>query len=525
MGASRSHDAAQSGPVEALRRTLAWAAGAPWPHGSESGAVEPEALVAALHAHRLDARFLRRLGEPGAPAVPDAAVRRVRERLDATRERVRRQRELFAELAAACPEERLVMLKGSTLYAHTGDPDSVRYSGDLDIVAAAPERAVRTAAAALDLERTADAAVLDEYAGLLHPELGLIEVHSYFPVPVLPPSVRTGAASPGRNPGAWRHEACIGEHRLTHADLLENLADGIPGVLAPELAVIVYAAHLYGDYLRTMLPLPAGTVRLDEVATVVDLCALPAFRPERFVRLVDRHRAHDVIGFVRALAADVLGLDPFDGVLPPAPDPLFPVDLWWDGVEGFLVDLGWHPWELVVRDRHPDATLGALDPAAVPVAPGAPAVVTAATAAPDTGGRFAHRTEHGTEFAVTATFTDTGTALRVRVDVPTVPDDRFTGVALYFGDNRYEVFHAPAEDGLRLDDYSTSRTAAGTATVGVERTAQRDELTLELPWAALAASRTPDGRRLPLLFAVRQQYLGWGRTAAGLVLPLRLEHS
>jgi hypothetical protein len=118
-------------------------------------------------------------------------------------------------------------------------------------------------------------------------------------------------------------------------------------LLEPEVAALIHATDMHVEHLR-VCPALAATVRLDELATFVDLCSLPGFRLGFPADLAKHFEPYNVLPFARCLAVDLLGKDPFQGCedrwsLPSEHPRIFPRPLV-DGLCGMPIDLGWQQW-------------------------------------------------------------------------------------------------------------------------------------------------------------------------------------
>ncbi|WP_158710992.1 nucleotidyltransferase family protein [Streptomyces albus] len=523
------HDAGRDSSVRALRAAMTWAAGAP----GAPPALTPEHLprvLELLDAHRLDARFLRRVDAEGPRTFGDDLVRRVRERQEHTAAGVARRIALARRVADRLRRDGaaqvLVPVKGFTLYGRTGDPAHLRRSGDLDIVSDEPQQLVDV------LTRDGfvpegELDILDEYCRLRSPDGQLVEVHSHVRVPRLPDGVGPSDCDPRRHPGDWLQPWHLETYHLGQKRLAELMdtgdnAAGLP-LLRPEPALLAQVCHAFGDYVTAAFPLPAATVRLDEIAAGADYAALPDFRPGLLAELTAETGAHDAVAFFRSMAVALLGTDPLAGAgLPGSCEPraFFPVDAWWDGVDGYVVDRGWDPGQLLVRDRTAiPALLDRFDaPAPELLAPGDTHRVTA----PGGGaaGRSVHRAVPGHAFDVEARLTRTSDGgLTVVVSLPAAGPGEFSALSLNFGDYRYECFHEPDGDRFRHDDYSLTDPGGNGFTTRFTRGDGRDVFEAHLPRTALGA---PEDGVVPLLLGARHQRAGWGRMLGGAVLPLRL---
>jgi hypothetical protein len=504
--------------VEALRRALLWAAGLA-PDAPDLAALDEERLLGALAAHRLEARFHRRLQE-GAVAAPPGlrarAARRHREIEAAFAAHVAAAAGLVASLREREGIEPIVV-KGFTPYALSGAPAGVRRPGDVDLIAPDPLRLTEAL-----LERgyveTAERERVHAFSELTAPGLD-VDVHSYFPISVTgrraPPQV-----TPALNPGVWLHDAHLSTHRLGYEAIHRRSRLGAgPGteairVAGPELATVMVCAQMQRDYVTLLFPAPRATSRLDDLAVVRELVATAGFDRGLLARLVEEHEAQAAIAFVAHLLRAFAGADPFAALSGADTRWATLRDLWWDSQDGFLVDLGLDPGELILRTATMADLLDALQPAALR---------SGRTYALGADGDGAAPIER----AVVRRHRGAALPLRVRVDrdergvaveaaIPLPPAGSMTVISLNFGDERYELFHVPGQ-APRVANYSIG---AGARTADVEVSVELDgehraRLALPLALVSHAAGEGP----LPLLLGARHQRLPWGRTAGETMVP------
>ncbi|GGZ92313.1 nucleotidyltransferase family protein [Streptomyces echinoruber] len=161
-------------------------------------------MLELLDAHRLDARFLRRVAAQGPQTFGDDLVRRARQRQERTAAGVTRRITLARQAAdwlrrdgAGQP---LVLLKDFTLYGRTGDPAHLRRSGDLDVVSDEPQQWADTLTRE-GFVPEGELDTLDEYCRLRSPDGHQVEVHSHVRVPRLPDGVHPSDCDPRLHPG------------------------------------------------------------------------------------------------------------------------------------------------------------------------------------------------------------------------------------------------------------------------------------------------------------------------------------
>jgi hypothetical protein len=253
------------------------------------------------------------------------------------------------------------------------------------------------------------------------------------------------------------------------------------------------------------------------------MCALPGFDSAVLRTLIDATHSADTVAFLRAVTLDLLGHDPLAAALGPFRRPAaLPVDLWWDGVDGFLTDLGWRPGQLVVRDESPLSVLRRLGATtlAVPLT-GTPVPVAALGGEGPAAPRFVHRVVAGERFDTRVAVSAGEHGLTVDLSVPAAGPQWMTAVSYNFGDHRWEAFFADPAQPVQFDDYSITEHTGRAAAVAAHRADGRDVIRVDLPWARLG---NPQRRAEPLalLLGLRRQRLPWGETAAGVLLPLEL---
>ncbi|MFD8755778.1 nucleotidyltransferase family protein [Kitasatospora sp. NPDC059577] len=491
--------------------------------------LDPDALYEALAAHRLEVRFLARLPADQEAGPVTAALRerlavRRREIEELSARQIDMVVELTGQLRADSPEDRLMVLKGVTLYGLGGDPVSLRRSSDVDVIARDPARLLELALKS-GYRRFDSGSHLAAFATVESTWRGEVDIHSYYPV------TRPGAEAaprPADHPGHWEHTAGylvrqIGPDELTGwiAAAHRGPVPAAVNLLRAEVAALIHSSHLHVEALLCVYPIPAATIRLAELATVVDLCALPEFDPALMAELAERYQAGEVLSYARTLAVALLHRDPFAGHpqlqrLAPVRE-AFPVDLWWDGLAGFAVDLPWDPEQLVLRDLAMSEVLDSI---------GAAELVLTDRPAPfstrrgeDGGLSRAVLRRAGTDFEVRGSFRHADGALLIELAVPGGTEQEMTGVSLNFGDHRYEYFYRAAGDLLDEADYSNAGPGSVPAVATAERVDGQDLFRFRVPLAGTGVGQDGDGR-ITLLAGVRRQEREWGPVRAGAILPL-----
>lgn len=514
--------------VQAIRGALLWAAGRAG-DAPEFDQIDQEVLYQAISAHRLEVRFLARLR---AEAVMGPAARALEDRFAARQQEIEeqaaRQVDLVVELTellrADSPEDKLMVLKGVTLYGLGGDPASLRRSADADVIARNPAR-VLDLALKLGYERRDEGSHLAAFADLVLPDRGYVDVHSYFPV------TRRGTLPvprPADHPGHWEHTAGFLVEQIKPDEMTDWIAATRRGpiptsvnLLRAEVAALIHSSHLHIEALLCVFPLPAATIRLAELATVIELCALPEFDPEFMAELVERYHAGDVLAYVRTLAVALLRKDPFEGhprlqQLAPVRDS-FPVDLWWDGLIGFAVELPWDPEQLVVRDLAMGEVLRSIGAAELALTD-RPVPFSTRFGEDGTLSRAVLR-RNDTDFEVRGSVDIADGQLLVELAVPGGSDREMTGVSLNFGDHRYEYFYRAADDLLSEADYSNAGVGLVPASAVAERRDGHDLFHFRIPLAGTGLDEQATGE-IALLAGVRRQQREWGPVQAGAILPL-----
>ncbi|HUN36804.1 MAG TPA: nucleotidyltransferase family protein [Trebonia sp.] len=515
--------------VEALRRTLIWAASGIGSPAFEE--VDEGSLAEAVRLHRLDSRLWHRIQSLGTAAPPQLAAELLaRHQLikAKTSGQIARFAQLREVLRSATGSEEVLPLKGFGLYVLTGREEHLRYSGDVDLLGASPADLVKAALTLAD----------DGYHfhGEEHPyvyaHMTEFEVHARYVITGFPTGEDPADYDPARHREVLRLPRAFTETTVTYGDLADSMnCDGVQAtpVPGPEMAMLIRCAHIYVGYAMDPRPLPAATVRLDELAQVRDLARHPSFDVQQFAKICEKFRASLVVGFVRRLCRDLFGADPFEpasghGGLPEIEHDWFPQNLWWDGIgAGFPVWLGWSPQDLIVRGSAVPSLVQSLGAMRVPVGSDHSARVTLLGARPTEGARYiglSHREE--LDFAEVG-FTLTRDALRTTVFLPLTPLDQMSGIGVASGDSRVELFFKPREGSAEFSDWSVSRWPPEQLSSSARVDGDRHVLTIELPWTVFGRDRMPErGESVDLLVRARQQVRPWADVTAGLIFPVNL---
>lgn len=504
-----------------------------WTAGNEASAfrLRPEhhrAFLDAVYRHRLSGRLVRRL-RGKAPRAARALAGDATRLHDTARAEAQKKIELAGRLGgamrAAGRDDHLVLLKGFTLFALTGDPLTLRPMGDLDVSAHDLDGFVEVAGRE-GFQAVRPLNHLAEYAVLHAPRDGFVELHSRFDVTNLPADVRREDLDPGLHGGRWEQRRHFRVRYLRHADFQAHLGASsvVPDTirpLRPEMAALVHAAHMFKNFLRCPHPLPVATIPLDEIATFADLCRLPAFEAARFARLVEDADGHTAVDFARALAHELLGTDPLPG---DRGSDVFPANLWWDGLDGggFPVDAGWDPRQLVYRRRHMRElveTLGCTELSLCRPGYRASFRLLDGSSAADAE-RYVFRRDPDSDFVVACTASAGPGGLLLTLDLPRTRDDRMVAVAVCLQDCRWEIFlNCRVRD--RFTDYSIARSAERDVVLRTSSGPGNDVVELGLP-PPVVESCTTDGV-VHGLVVVREQVREWARMTAGAAVPLRIQ--
>jgi hypothetical protein len=522
--------------TDVLRSALIWAASG---RGAfpDFGSIDQDQLYGALREHRLDGRMLDRLkGEE--QAAPRQWLAALSERHMQTMMRVGSQIDLYAkireQLRRADPSRELIALKGFELYAHSGSDRHIRYSDDIDVMAADPASVV----AAVQELGPVDVIKKEhsyEYAVLITRPAGqIVEVHTRYNVTGFRPDADARDYSPTVLSGRREMRDRFDISSVRYPDLTDYLTtrlvrDTALPTLSPEAAVIIRCAHLYVGYLSHPYPLPFATVRLDELATVVDLAGLPSFNARRFDALCRKFCAQLVVGFTRRLAMDIFGIDPFAGHLAPlldseGPRAWFPHNLWWDGIgEGVPINLGWSPAEVVARSADSADVTQTLGRAEVRANPSGHTRLTMLRGDEDELPRYFFRRRAGSRFDVILELDVLPGALEVSASLPATQTDEMAAIAVSSGDWKYELFFKLREQLSEFNDESARREYGAECESKCVAGGSRYSLRMTLPWRALGRDAPPGrGEEIPILFKARQQDRGWGEIRGVVVAPMAL---
>lgn len=513
--------------TQALRSTLIWATfgtGVP-----EIEHVKEEDLLFALRMHRLESRLLCQARAQGRPLPPgleaalDARHREQRELIGAQAELYKRLRE---GLAALVPGAGVAPVKGFGLYALTGEDKHVRHSVDLDVIGSDPADVAR---AALSITGAGY-----HHHGEDHPyvfaHMDEVEVHARYLVTGFPAGEPADAYDISAHAGVMRLPRSFSVSAVEFPAVAKNLVDTPLGpVLAPELALLVRCAHIYVGYAMDPYPLPLATVRLDELAQMMDIVALDSFSESRFRALADSYDADLVVSFARTLCQELAGRDPFEeagkaAAMGKVTRTWFPQNLWWDGIgAGFPVQLGFAPPELAVRAAGRPEFIAELSPAPVTADARGHAHVSFLSGGPAEATRYFWHAFHGGMGQIDADFALSGDGVQATITMPATPDDQMSMIGLASGESRVELFFKPRGDVSDFADYSFTRLPKGSASGTGRVDGQAHVLTVDLPWAAFGRQERPArGEQVELIFRARQQIRPWQEVTGGVVAPLQI---
>ncbi|MFI7363744.1 hypothetical protein ACIBO4_16595 [Streptomyces sp. NPDC050149] len=511
--------------IDALRRTLIWAAGGPG--APELSRLTEDDLLFALNKHRLESRFLYQAREDGV-ALPAGLADRLAKRQSECLDLIERKAELYARLRDAmreiAPDGGAAPVKGFGLYALTGEERHIRFSVDLDVLGSDPAEVARAAMSVNDVGY--------HHHGEDHPyvfaHMREIEVHTRYLVTGFRKGEQAGTYDVSAGTPVMQIENPFSVSAIDYPTLAANLVNSPLGpVPRAEFALLIRCAHIYVGFAMDPYPLPVATVRLDELAQVRDLIALDAFSAAEFQKLADDFDADLVVSFARTLCRELLGADPFeeagkDADVRAVAHDWFPQNLWWDGSgAGFPVLLNWSPMDLVARDEDQPDFIHALGPAPVATGPGGAARVTFLAAGPDESSRYFWHEFHGGIGQITAEITLSDTGIRTAVTLPATPEDQMSMVGVASRDSRVELFFKPREGDSEFSDYSFAKLPAGSAGGEGRVSGETHVLTVDLPWAAFGLEQRPaPGTKVQLLLRARQQRRPWNEIAGGIVAPL-----
>ena len=246
----------------------------------------------------------------------------------------------------------ILPIKGLSLYALTGEDDSLRVSGDIDLYADDLD-GLWAAMTGLGYHTDEDERGEDNshFAVMSRGDIQ-VELHRTFPVWAYPAGLTDADLQPAHNPGVWVQPfPDLRENNLRHADMaahaVAGLAPGTESLRVPDstLAAFLLCTHAFRHYVEGHA-LPAPIVRLGEVADIRGLFRHPRFDIGKFQSLVDKFGGHDAVAFaryvVRVFLQDELGE--------------------WPGPDEFPMQLTrWSGWATL---HTPDELLRPLDPKA-----------------------------------------------------------------------------------------------------------------------------------------------------------------
>lgn len=342
-----------------LATALAWAVGGP--PIEEQQFTEGE-FISAVRDHRIAGRIIERAaGEPQAwlsAGLLQVLAEEHERQIWALEQRIETVTELVQ--AYGNQNEPIVVIKGFSTFLLTGRRRAwARSSTDVDIFAGNAEAAI---AHLIELGYDFDSGPAPHELARMVRGGAYIELHSYIPVYSGP-----SPDEEGRSP--WERRSVKEIHSLKRRDIryTDLLRDASlfsfngADVLVPsaELATLIIYSHLYRNQLSLPGPSRFATVRLCDIADLMELKRLAAFRVDVFEALVAQFQAHAAVAYAERLTDAILHRDADVHRSRLCLDR----SLWWDnGQGGFICDTfqAETPADLLVRGSVLSDLLGKL---------------------------------------------------------------------------------------------------------------------------------------------------------------------
>lgn len=334
--------------------------------------MKKDLLLRAVRAHRIFGRFARRVEQE----CPDWCSSTLLEHLDqqqvSDQAKVLRLIEAAREVVERYPDQQHppIFFKGFSIYALLNDPQVLRYSNDIDVLAHEPPR---FAALLGDLGFTSvKAAAPHEYANLRRDRL-TIDIHAYFPVWSAPMVSDGITLHPSVHVGCWVQPADLIHHRLDYDAVYAQSTCGAAfettnlRVPNAEMAILLLCAHAFKDYAEWWMA--KTVVRASTLADIHDLARLPSFDPQRFLNLAERYHVQDAVRYISRIL-EHFGLTALPAIAPTVSEVRgpnlvpFPKRLW----HGFWIDIDWPIADLFVRSMRMDQIVGQMNSTAITLA-------------------------------------------------------------------------------------------------------------------------------------------------------------
>lgn len=313
--------------IVTVNSVLRWAAGANVASPSltcspsdlllELMGVSIKELVELLREHRLTQRFLLRAShEQPAWCGPQLLLHLAKES-EQTRLRLQKQIDALNEIAAVLraseggDSSSLILIKGYSLFALSGQMHHQRHAGDLDVLAADAEL-LWSVLGDLGFERKRH--YTHEFGKAKRGEV-VVDVHNFYPVPSYPhrPSQNeegSNAALAASFTVLPHCQSTVLSYKELRRYCVTGRGAGAQTILVPQSAALAFilVAHLFRNYVeRPHFNSPNLGVRLGELTDVVELFHHSDFDGTLFSSLVQQHQAHDAFAFVSLMAREHLG--------------------------------------------------------------------------------------------------------------------------------------------------------------------------------------------------------------------------
>lgn len=299
-------------------------------------------LLKLIVTHRITARFFDRIRAERPRWASRHLLFSLHQMHQTTKEHLRRQQRALHEILALWPESEgaLVVIKGFSSYALTGEERFLRFSGDLDLFPRNKENLYDLLTKTLDY--SGEITGSHDWGRMTRGPVR-IDITQHFTVSSYPDAVRDSpdAFDPARHPGVWRqplyNDAPGGT--LQYEDFLEDATQGrtpdTRDFLFPDVTMTVFLnmVHSFGHHIGGPCTCFLPQIKIGDLADAYEMAARSDFDPAKFCRLVETFNGQGAVSVLGGLLESLFGRNPFAFALSDDRPPMrrFPQRVAWYG--------------------------------------------------------------------------------------------------------------------------------------------------------------------------------------------------
>lgn len=243
-------------------------------------------------------------------------------------------REIADAFRAKGMERMPIVIKGSSVFGLTGNPNHIRRSADIDLIYSDPEvlEAVLT-----DIGFTRDANYWSdshEYCHMTRDHI-IIDIHKYMPIIDYSAEINKKAEHAIARDSRIFFESSTNlvREELLYSHIVDSAqaCEALGGMLVPDIhnQILIISAHIFKNFVHSAFRIPSE-VKLAELLDIVDLMYHPLFHGEYMKTIAIQNQRLTCISFAGFLLKALFDDDRLNCIVG-ASERLYPKKLFWGG--------------------------------------------------------------------------------------------------------------------------------------------------------------------------------------------------